>query len=63
MLDGAGFDGGEEFIELGAVVAFAGGLGGEAAQERAGALEDVGGEGDVLWLGSRDGCDIGIHER
>ena len=44
--DGAGFGCDEEFVELCTVVAFAGYLGREAAQERAGALQNVGGDGD-----------------
>lgn len=42
---GAGFHCGEEFIKLGAMIAFGRGLSGEAAQQRAGSLEDVSGEG------------------
>lgn len=46
MLNAASLRSREQFIKLRTMVALAGGLGREFAQQGAGALEDVGGEGD-----------------
>lgn len=62
VLHGACFDCGEGFFEFDAVIALAGGLCGETAEQRAGALEDVGGQDDGLGCDSANGLNVGIDQ-